>query len=779
MHAARIGFGLTVAIAAGAVVMPACGSGDQGGFDGGPDATTGKDGPGSDSLPPDQSLGGQCTSGQACGDGGLCTGSVCCPAALACGSSCCAAGQVCSFQACVTPGGSCVDTSDCPAGQYCDYSLGTTADAGVPEGGEAGSCLGGAATLSGRCLPMPPLCAGDAGVPDGGALTCLEKCEYHPSGSFNPVLNYAWGGQITSPYASDVMMAPIVVVLDDTNCDGKVNEEDIPDIVFTSFVSGQYTMNGTLHAISIRNGAVFDEWSVPSAINPAAQLAGGDIDGQPGNEIVACGTDGTVRAYHANGTPYWTSTVIACQMPSIADLNADGKPEVIVEGAILDGATGMTKATYSQPMQGSFVVSDLDGDGQLDVISSSQGFHADGTLFVDTSTPGAWPAIGDFDKDGRPEVVAVYYLTHSVSFWHYDASQASKFSWVRQGVDINGTLTQHCTSGQAGFTQGGGPPTVADFNGDGTPDVALAGGIGYAVLDGQKVMNPAVPAAGTVLWTASTTDCSSAATGSSVFDFNGDGVAEVIYSDEEHLRIYEGPTGNVVWETCNTTGTLEEFPLVADVDNDGHADIVVVSNAYASAVPEYQCNDGTNIAQSGVRVFGDQNGTWVRTRRIWNEHAYHITNVNEDGTIPPHELPNWTQPGLNNFRQNKQPGSEFAAPDAIVSVAPECGSPYGLAATVQNIGEAALPAGVVVGFYAGMAPNGMRLGQLSTLKPLYAAQSETLFLPLPNPPPGVQQGTVPVYAIVDDTMVPHPSWHECRTDNNTSASVIAGCGVSK
>ena len=71
-----------------------------------------------------------------------------------------------------------------------------------------------------------------------------------------------------------------------------------------------------------------------------------------------------------------------------------------------------------------------------------------------------------------------------------------------------------------------------------------------------------------------------------------------------------------------------------------------------------------------MRVFGDATGTWVRTRRVWNEHAYHVTNVDEDGTIPANELPNWKQPGLNNFRQNKQPGSEFAAPDAVVSRRP-------------------------------------------------------------------------------------------------------------
>jgi hypothetical protein len=605
----------------------------------------------------------------------------------------------------------------------------------------------------------------------------LEKCEYRTSGTFQPTLKFAWGGQVTAPFSTDVMMAPVVIQLDDDNCDGKINENDIPEIVFTSFTGGDYQHNGTLHAISIVGGKVVEKWSKPGEVFPQFQLAAGDIDAKAGNEVVACGTDGTVHAYRGDGSLLWKSAALSCYMPAVADLDADGKPEVIVEGAILDGASGATKATFTPAMAGTFAVSDIDGDGALDVVSASQAYHADGKMFVDTGAPGAWPGIGDFDKDGKPEVVAVFTSSHLVSFWHYDGAQAAKFSWVRRDIDINGTLVQHCPPDSTGFTEGGGPPTVADFDGDGVPDVALAGGIGYTVLSGARLVNPALPASATVLWTTATTDCSSADTGSSVFDFDGDGKAEVVYSDEEYLRIYEGPTGRVLFQTCNTTGTLIEYPLVADVDNDGHADIVVVSNSYANATPEYQCNDGTNLSQAGVRVFGDVAGSWVRTRRVWNEHAYHITNVNEDGTIPKTEAPNWKQPGLNNFRQNKQPGSEFAAPDAVVSLAPRCSGAYAVVATVTNIGEAALPAGVAVGFYAGTPGSGTKLGVGATTRILFPAQSEAVTLLLPNPPQGIRDGTTPIYAVVDDTATPHPGWHECRTDNDTSATTTGACNL--
>ena len=35
-----------------------------------------------------------------------------------------------------------------------------------------------------------------------------------------------------------------------------------------------------------------------------------------------------------------------------------------------------------------------------------------------------------------------------------------------------------------------------------------------------------------------------------------------------------------------------------------------------------------------VAVYEDAQKRWIPTRRIWNQHAYHVTNVREDGTHP-------------------------------------------------------------------------------------------------------------------------------------------------
>ncbi|MRG94563.1 FG-GAP repeat domain-containing protein [Polyangium spumosum] len=714
-----------------------------------------------------------CTPGEACGDGGVCTpGGVCCTEDKACGSACCGGDEVCSFQQCVTPGATCIDATECPEGSYCEYALGEPS--GMPDGG-GGSCQGGVTPATGKCLPQPPECAPGMEPGPNDPITCLAKCEYKPPvGQFEPVLKYAWGDPVAPSTQDSVMMAPIVVQLDDDTCDGVVDERDIPEIVFSTFQTNKYNENGTLHAISIINGQVVEKWTANAGVeagvsqnHPGRSIAAGNIDGVPGNEIVVCTVpEGRARAYDATGKELWLSAPGTCGMPSLADLDQDGDVEVVVESQILDGKTGATVATLNPANASNVVVSDMDGDGKLDIVAASRIFKGDGTLLVDAGIIASFPAVGDLDKDGVPEVIAVYNNNHELRIWRVDPNEPGGFKIIRTGIDINGTLDPAlCPTNSSGYVRGGGPPTVADFNGDGVPDVALAGGVGYAVFDGKKLMDPAIPNPETLLWIRQTQDCSSASTGSSVFDFEGDGKAEVVYADEKMMHVYSGTDGAVLYETCNTNGTLQEYPLVADVDNDGQADIVVVSNSYSG----FTCADGSKTA--GVRIFGDKNGNWVRTRRVWNQHAYHVTNVEEDGTIPTVELPNYKQPKLNNFRQNVQPAGEFSAPDLVATVFPACGGPtYGLVARVRNIGEASVPSGVNIGFYLDDPANGgvaLPGSPVATTKVLYPAEAEDVLLPLPAPPPGVLDGSKPIFVIVDDQSPPH-AWHECRTDNNTA-----------
>jgi hypothetical protein len=774
-----------------------------------------------------------CSTGASCGDSGagVCLADgTCCDRNQACGAVCCAAGSVCSFGKCEVPGSSCVDATDCKPDEICDYALGKPAsgadagagdagagagdagagdagagDAGGGDGATSPTCVGGALLKTGRCLPRPPRCAepsGDAGMDGGsadagggsadaggasGEITCLNKCEYRPPvGAFAPKLKFAWGNPAAVNTQDSVMMTPMVVQLDDDNCDGVVNEKDIPEIVFTTFASGSYQLGGTLRAISIVDKKVVEKWKVtPAAADPVwpgAHLAGGNIDGKPGNEVVACTRTSTgvmkARAYDATGKELWVSPALGyCRVPNLADLDGDGKVEVVTESHVLEGATG--KILYALAGSGSaeVTVADVTGDGKPDIVSPIKVWDAKGALVADATAAtvsggaiagGAFVAVGDFNVDGTPEVVSADFANHTLHVWRYDAAVGGKVRVLRRNLDINGTLSPSlCPAGSSGNTRGGGPPTIADFNGDGYPDVAIAGGVGYSVWDGKRLLDPTV--ASPLLWIKQTQDCSSAQTGSSVFDFDGDGKAEVIYSDEVFLRIYRGNDGAELFKTCNSTGTLQEYPVIADVDNDGHADIVVASNSYSSITCP---TDGSK--QAGVRVFGDTEGKWVRTRRIWNQHTYHVTNVLEDGTIPAVEPSNWKQPRLNNFRQNVQPLGEFAAPDLVVSVRANCDGVYAIVARVRNVGEAAVEAPVDVGLYAGTTS----LAKAVTTRILYPGEAEDVVFTLTSVPPSVADGSQKVHAIVDDGAPAHP-WHECRTDNNRSADVSARCAGPK
>jgi hypothetical protein len=184
-------------------------------------------------------------------------------------------------------------------------------------------------------------------------------------------------------------------------------------------------------------------------------------------------------------------------------------------------------------------------------------------------------------------------------------------------------------------TPGGGvgwfrPATVHDFDGDSFAEIGAASANLYSVLEGDAA----------VLWSSAVVDSSGWAAGTA-FDFDGNGVAEAMYADENNLFVFDGD-GNVLLSVPRSSKTLAEYPVVADVDNDGSAEIVVVSDSGWSGVQ----------SAPSVQVIRDVEDRWIQARRIWNQHTYHVTNVREDSTIPTFEQHSWEQ--LNTFRTNSQ-----------------------------------------------------------------------------------------------------------------------------
>jgi hypothetical protein len=309
---------------------------------------------------------------------------------------------------------------------------------------------------------------------------------------------------------------------------------------------------------------------------------------------------------------------------SIADLDADGTPEIIGGRGVYNERGELEwSETRARDLTSPAAV-DLDDDGFLEVVWGHVASRHDGELYFENMEVGSmdvgantgrlFPAVADLDGDEEPEIVvstptAVYVLDHAGA--------------TLRSVPVT-------TPASTGF-----PPAIADLDGDGTPEILVSDGDTYTAYRGDL----------STLWEMPVNDASSVAAGTA-FDFLGDGTAEAMYGDESQSWGFDGATGAVVFMQPRTSGTMIEYPTIADVDNDGSADMVITSDHFFN-------NDVPTL-----QVISDSMGRWIPARRIMNQDAYHVTNVNEDGTIPQHERPHWKH--NNSFRAQAQIGDDGA-----------------------------------------------------------------------------------------------------------------------
>ena len=459
---------------------------------------------------------------------------------------------------------------------------------------------------------VPPDCSDFIPAP-APTVGLNEECLREPTvGSFTPVVEWQWTHNSVNPGFHQIMSAPAIGNLDDDNGDGVIDSDDTPDVVFSSFSGAAYTSPGALTAIRGSDGETL--WSITNAsgatIYSSSGVAIGDLEGDGTVEVcVSGGTHAVVCVNGEDGSLVWAGgtepATYGC--PSIADLDGDGLAEVIHGRTIFghdDTVIGQGTGGLGGGYLASFAV-DWDDDGQLEVVAGNTIYEMDGSITWSDDYTDAAPAVGDFDLDGRPDL-------------------------VRSGSgQITVTLNDGSLLWQVSTAGGGsaGAPTVADFDGDGLPEVGVADLSRYTAYDTD----------GTLMWSNTVSDYSSSQTGSAVFDFEGDGAAEIVYADEHTLWIFDGATGAVrMAQEGHASGTLMEYPLVADVDGDGSTEIVLASNNYAYA------------GWTGITVIGDADDSWAPARPIWNQYAYHITNVGDDGSIPAVQTKNWLS--WNNFR---------------------------------------------------------------------------------------------------------------------------------
>ena len=574
-----------------------------------------------------------------------------------------------------------------------------------------------------------------------------QQCAAEPQvGSFNPVEKWSWTGSNIMPNHNKVLTMPVVARIADTNGDNVIDENDVPAIIFSTYAGtgtgDSHSKNGVLRAIRGDNGEEIFSIADPALrVTPTAQLAVGDIDNDGFMEIIAVANDRSIICFTNTGALKWKSPVIISLTANsaaglaIADIDNSGQPKIIIGATVLNnngtilwegsGGIGGRPSGFQGPLS---LVADINLDGVPEIIAGNTVYINNGTiLWRNTALPDGLNAVGKFDSnDPYPQIVLVangnvYLLNH-----------LGQVKWGPKAIPGGGR---------------GGPPVIADFDGDGIPEIGVAGSSRYVVFRKD----------GTILWQTVIQDYSSHVTGSSVFDFEGDGQAEVIYNDERYLRIYNGSDGRVLLEIENSTRTGHEYPVIADVDNDNHAEIIVAAN-----------NDrwGKN---RGIRVFGDANNSWVNTRQIWNQHTYHITNVNDDGTIPRIEQNNWDI--YNNYRCNVlTKNNALGTPDITVSLLSTDVSNFPnnavLSARIGNGGAIAVPMGADIDFYDGdPSDGGIIIGSVTTSKAMSPGDYEDVSLIWNNPPEGIHN----VFVVAD----PNDIIMECSKNNNTSNAELS------
>lgn len=332
-------------------------------------------------------------------------------------------------------------------------------------------------------------------------------------------------------------------------------------------------------------------------------------------------------------------------------------------------------------------------------------------LDLELGSLGGAPNVDDFDGDGFPEIGTAFRDGYAMMDLQSPTAECpawpglvpSTTRWLAPGTEVDAT----------GDPTGNaiGANTARNVSGSCDED-ADCGGVASGFACNEELGACVCEHNG---WRRGTQDGSSRVTGSSVFDFNGDGAAEVIYNDECYFRVYEGLTGNVLFIESSESRTRVEYPVVADADNDGNAEILfAVSNESNFCASRASTNINTepglaNNYNNGIESWSDSSDLWVAARRIWNQHAYHVTNITENAQVPRIEPKGWVETNsrfYNTYRSN--PRNFGVAPDLevtavqVVGGAGGCGGAGGgagqIVSQVSNIGDLRVGGNVIVGF---------------------------------------------------------------------------------
>lgn len=391
-----------------------------------------------------------------------------------------------------------------------------------------------------------------------------------------PVLKWQNGGCYSSWCETGWYSSPAVM---------DVDNDGVPEVIAATY--SVFALNG-------EDGSV--QWSVdPQGGRVWAGVAVADIDGDGQAEIITGHGSGYVHVINRDGTIRWSVQPIDREFRglSVYDLDADGTLEIIATAA----RGSKTNAWV------------YEHDGSL---------RTGWPQLTDSAPESAWgtyndnAGIGDIDGDGQAEIV-VPSDVHSVCAYEPDGTQipanaiyGTGKTWGTVGIHVDHAVDlrgwAHCgTEHRPNFA--GSPATLADVNGDGSMEVVVVGNVyncGTSPYTDLYEM-PFIFNADRTRWAGNGFDWEvipspdgNAAPLSEdynlienthpnpvVVDLDGDGLKEVLfpsYDGRLHaMWLDKTEHGNWPLWVYNAAEGYYRFatePVVADLDNDGHAEVI-------------------------------------------------------------------------------------------------------------------------------------------------------------------------------------------------------------
>ncbi len=449
--------------------------------------------------------------------------------------------------------------------------------------------------------------------------------------------------------------------------------DSIPEVIVGTY------FNSNTQGVSIVKGDG-SNWNSPDFIdlgfasnsqflNPAIA----DLDGNAVPELfMVCG-DNKIRVY-TNYTPgtnpamqLWATSVDTCQSSKSyaysADFDGDGISEIYAGNEVFGfdlsnpgapvlkrllrgvGPTGLITLRFNSTIAADLLSpADCNGDPDCDGLEIAAGYGiysvdidpndgdgmqiklqrninaSSGQGFTDGFT-----CVADLNHDGIQEVIVPgfrnqiigIYVWNRTGFWRFLPLNLSYSNFLPDpGACSVGNVFDDRTMGFA----------------EDWPEILIRYGSNMRALNLHALtLNPAAP-----YWWANNILLNDDQSGHGVmssYDFDNNGLSEIIVADEGNLYILYGgsapfppgvSTQRVISSYPTNAITADEIPVVADLDGDGNPEILTYDLDFVQQLTNLQAVHPKNPDYS----------RWLPARNIWNQYAYHVVNINDDLTVP-------------------------------------------------------------------------------------------------------------------------------------------------